>query len=129
MVDTSSPTLGVATEALLARAFGECALITAQEAAALLGLDVKTLRALTDDLTIRAVRIKKTRRYAEVDLRTYLTESPAAECPSTSPRKAASSNTTSSTKVVAFTALQARKHDAQRKRSSGNSGSTRRRGG
>jgi hypothetical protein len=37
-----------ATAALLARAFSDCALITGQAAARLLGVDDKTLKALAD---------------------------------------------------------------------------------
>ena len=48
--------VGPATEDLLSRAFADRALITAQAAARILGLDVKTLRRMTDQFGIRAVR-------------------------------------------------------------------------
>ena len=72
--------LGPATEALFERAFRDAATISAQAAAQLLGLDVKTLRAMTDDQTIRAVRRGKLRSYTEADLRAYLTKGEPPPC-------------------------------------------------
>jgi excisionase family DNA binding protein len=66
--------LGPATEAILARTFGERLLITMQEAAKLLGMDIKTLRSMTDEGLIRAVRRGKVRAYIEADIRRFLLE-------------------------------------------------------
>ena len=112
-----SAALGPAIEARIQAAFAEGCLITATATANLIGCDPKTLRAMTDGGMIRAVRIGlgKTRRYTEGDIRAYLTES-AAPCPSTSPRRAPTSNTTSRSKVVDFTARRALKRAARPKK-------------
>lgn len=73
--------LGAVTEARLSALFANSALATAAATAEFLGMDVTTLAALTDAHVIRAVRVGagKTRRYAERDVRLYLTDSPPAE--------------------------------------------------
>lgn len=108
--------LGPVTERRFAEAFAAGAVITAKAAAELIGLDVKTLDALSEGQVIRSVPRGKRRAYTERDLRAYLTEEHGASCPSTSPRKAASGSTTSSTRLVDFTALRASKLAARRKR-------------
>ncbi|MDR3513970.1 MAG: helix-turn-helix domain-containing protein [Caulobacteraceae bacterium] len=129
IADLAIAAVGPSTEARIALAFATRALITAKEAASILGIDVKTLRALTDGLALRALVVGKVRRYAEADIRRYLIEGPDAECPSTSRPRAASSNMTSSTRVVGFTARLARKRDAQQRRSNAGCASTPRKGG
>jgi hypothetical protein len=117
--------LGAATEALIARAFAESALISAQAAAPVVGVNEKTLRAMAEAGVIRSVIVgANTRRYAEADLRAYLAGERFGEvksCPSTSRRKAASGTTTSSKKVVDIRALleqrRARKPNGSKKRS------------
>lgn len=71
--------LGTATEARVCAAFAETALLTAEAACALLGIDTKSLRALTNDGIIRAVRRGGGghRAYTEGDIRAFLTESAA----------------------------------------------------
>lgn len=108
--------IGPVTERRLKAAFAKSCLIDAQTTAALLGMDVKTLRETTDAGVIRAV-LKgggKTRAYTEGDIRAYLTES-VFPCPSTAPRRARTGITTSSSKVVGFTARRALKRAAQQK--------------
>lgn len=121
--------LGPTTEARFATAFARTAIVTAKAAAELIGLDVKTLDALAEKQVIRSVPKGKLRAYTERDLRAYLIEGPDAACPSTSRPKASSGSSTLSSVVVGFTALQAKRHDAQRKPSRGSSGSTRQRAG
>jgi len=124
---TASPapiqTLGPVTEARFAAAFADGATVTAKAAADLLGLDVKTLGALTDALTIRAVRRGKLRAYTEHDLRAYLLDGPGIgaadrEKPwaSGSRSKAGSGITNSGLRVVAFTDRPASKRAARPKR-------------
>ena len=110
------PALGPATEARIMAAFGDACMITAKATADLLGVDEKTLGAMTDALVIRAVRVGKLRRYTEADIRHYLIEGPAAPCRSTNRSKAASSSTTSGGRVVAFTARRVSKPGAKPKR-------------
>ncbi|ADK99416.1 helix-turn-helix domain-containing protein [Brevundimonas subvibrioides] len=71
--------IGPATEARLLSLFASAALATAEATAAFLGIDVKSLRALTDAGLIRAVRRGGGghRAYTEGDIRAYLTESAA----------------------------------------------------
>jgi excisionase family DNA binding protein len=107
--------LGAATEARILAAFANACMITAGAAAALLGVDEKTLGAMTDDQVIRAVRVGKVRRYTEADVRLYLAEGPDLPCRSTSRPKAASTNTISGPRVVAFTARPASKPAARRR--------------
>ena len=85
-------------------------------AARLIGVDEKTLAALSERRVIRFVPRGKLRGYTERDLRAYLTEEHEAPCPSTSPLRAASGNTTSSLKVGAFTARRGKLRDAPPKR-------------
>lgn len=65
--------LGPATEALFAKAFAECALIPANKAGPLVGIDEKLLRGMAAQGVIRSVIVgASTRKFAEVDLRMYL---------------------------------------------------------
>lgn len=97
--------IGPATDTLIREAFRDRCTITAQAAAKLLGVDVGTLREMTDAGIIRAVRTGsgKTRRYTEGDIRAYLEES-AAPCRSIKPPKVRTGSTTSRSNVVGFTA-------------------------
>lgn len=69
--------IGPATETRLRAMFADKAVLTAGETSAFLGIDVKSLRALTNDGAIRAVRRGGGghRAYTEGDIRAYLTES------------------------------------------------------
>lgn len=64
------------TDELFQRAFGSSALITAKAAAALLGLDEKTLSALVLRGSIGAVSVGKQKRFTEADLRAFLETTP-----------------------------------------------------
>jgi len=70
------PTIGPATERRIQMAFADACIITAQAAAKLLGMDAGTLRELTDEGVIRAVR-RGRRAYTEGDIRCYLTQADA----------------------------------------------------
>jgi hypothetical protein len=109
--------IGPVTEARIQSAFAEAAVITLAAACQVIGCDPKTLREMADAGIIRVVRIGagKTRGYTEGDIRAYLTES-AAPCPSTSQPRVPSSNTTSRSKVVDFTARRALKRAARPKK-------------
>lgn len=107
------PNLGPATEARFAQAFASRATIFANAACRILGVDVKTLGALVEGGAVRFVLVGKTKRFTEADLRAYLSRETELPCPSTSRKTAASGNTTSSRKVVAFTALRASKASAR----------------
>ena len=61
--------LGPVTERRFAEAFAAGAVITAKAAAELIGLDVKTLDALSEGQVIRSVPRGKRRAYTERDLR------------------------------------------------------------
>jgi excisionase family DNA binding protein len=63
------------TDARFEAAFSAGALITAKAAAALLGLDEKTLTALVLRGSIRAVSVGKHKRFTEADLRAFLATS------------------------------------------------------
>jgi hypothetical protein len=89
--------LGAATERLFAQAFADAATINLKTAAALIGSNPKTLRKMTDDGLIRAVRRGQCRSYTEADLRAYLTEGPDV-CP----RDKKPSSTVRSDKIVPF---------------------------
>lgn len=95
-------------------AFSSACVLTCERTAELLGLDVRTLREMTDAAVIRAVRrgSGKTRAYTEGDIRAYLMESESPPCQSTSRKKGASGNTTSGTRVIDFTARRDRKRGA-----------------
>lgn len=80
--------LGPTTESRFAETFATRAVITRKAAAALIGLDEKTLDALSDAKVIRAVRIGARRGYVERDLRSYLIEGPDVECPPLKPKAA-----------------------------------------
>ena len=110
--------LGPMTEKRFEAAFAETAVITRRAAAKLIGVDEKTLDGLSDDGVVRAVRRGAHRAYTERDLRAYLAEGPDVECRSTSPKRAASGSTISSSKVVAFTDRPARLRGVQRRPSS-----------
>lgn len=111
------PMIGPVTEARIQSAFAQAAVITAAAACKVIGCDPKTLREMTDAGIIRAVRVGagKTRGYTEGDIRAYLTESDAP-CPSISQPRARTSNTTSRSKVVDFTARRALKRAARPKK-------------
>lgn len=73
--------LGPVTEARFARAFGDAAVVGKSVAADLLGLDEKTVDALTKEQILRSVpKGAKHRGYTERDLRLYLIEGPDLEC-------------------------------------------------
>ncbi len=106
--------IGPATEARILEAFAASAIVTAQVAAKLIGLDVKTLREMADAGVIRTVVVGvSTRYYTEADIRAWLSGERFGEvkreCPSTNPPKAASGTTTSSTKVIGFTEARAKR--------------------
>ncbi len=86
-------------------------LITEAEAAALIRVSPRTLRNLRSRGMIRYIRPSPRKVfYTAEDCAEYLakqTRQDTAPCQSTNPPKARSGNTTSSTKVVAFTVLQA----------------------
>lgn len=71
--------IGPATERRIMMAFADCCIITAQATARLLGMDAGTLRELTDDGVIRAVRRGHRRAYTEGDIRSYLTQGAATD--------------------------------------------------
>jgi|GEM_PF-954457 len=91
--------IGPATEARILAAFAHTALLSAEATGDLLGMDAKSVRAITDAGALRAVRRGggSTRAYTEGDIRYYLTESagPVREAKVTAPRPASS-------KVVPF---------------------------
>jgi len=70
-------TIGPATERRIQMAFADACIITAQAAAKLLGMDAGTLRELTEEGVIRAVRRGARRAYTEGDIRCYLTQADA----------------------------------------------------
>jgi hypothetical protein len=72
--------LGPVTEGRFSAAFSTRAVVDKATAAKLIGLDVKTLDALSDARVIRAVRKGAHRAYTERDLRLYLIEGPDIEC-------------------------------------------------
>ncbi|WP_271145387.1 helix-turn-helix domain-containing protein [Brevundimonas sp. NIBR10] len=113
---TAAP-IGAATEARILAAFKDTCLLSAEATARLLGIDVRSLRALNDDGLIRAVRRgrRETRAYTEGDIRAYLTQS-AAPCPSTNPPRAPTSNMTSRSGVADFMARRALKRAARPKK-------------
>ena len=77
---STDPDLGRITEARFAEAFSTRALVDKRTAAALIGLDVKTLDALSDAQVIRAVRKGVRRAYTERDLRRFILEGPDTTC-------------------------------------------------
>lgn len=66
-------------EQRIAAVFEDGLLATAKAVAALIRVDVKTLRAMTDEGVIRAVRRGKRRAYTEADVRAYLATPAEAE--------------------------------------------------
>jgi len=79
--------IGPITEARIAAAFAEAALITAQAVAQLLGVDEKTLRALADCGRIRVHPVGKSRRYTEAAIRHYLASGPDSAEPHRPPKR------------------------------------------
>jgi excisionase family DNA binding protein len=77
-VPETAPRLGPITEDRFRQAFAQSALVTAKEAARLVGLDVETLSRMADEGVIRAVRKGRLRSYTEHDLRAYLLAGPDA---------------------------------------------------
>ncbi len=75
--------IGPATERRIQMAFADTCVLTLKSAAKLLGMDEGSLRGLTDDGVVRAVRrgSGRTRGYTEGDIRAYLTQggAPARE--------------------------------------------------
>ncbi|UPT53185.1 hypothetical protein [Synechococcus phage Yong-M4-211] len=104
-------TLGPITDARFAEAFAHKAIIPCAQAAALVGVDEKTLAILP----IPSVPRGKQRGYTEIALRTYLLEGADLECPSIARPRAGSGSSTSSCKVTAITDLPGRRHDVQRR--------------
>lgn len=76
MQDSAAEPLGPVTEARFAEAFANRAIIDKSAAADLLGMDVKTLDAMTAAGLIRSVSKGVHRAYTERDLRLYLLEGP-----------------------------------------------------
>ena len=106
--------LGAATEALIARAFAESALIYPQVAAKLVGVDEKTLREMADSGVIRfAIVGTSARRYTEADIRAFLAgerpEQKAQPCRSTSRAKGGSGISTLSRKGADILDLRAQR--------------------
>lgn len=97
------PTIGPTTEARIAEAFTQAAVIGGEAAASLIGCDPKTLNELADIGAIRAVRKGggKRRGYTEGDIRAYLTES-AGPCRDSIPKSRATGGPARA-KVVPFT--------------------------
>ena len=117
--------LGPITEARFSDAFSKGALATLKAAAELVGLDEKTLKAMTVSGVIQGTPRGRLVGYSEMALRAYLLNpmpisSPEEKvtCQSTSRRKAASGTTTSSTKAVGFMAQRALRLAARPTRSS-----------
>lgn len=96
----ATATIGPATERRIQMAFADTCLLTCQATARLLGMDEKSLRALTEDGVIRAVRrgAGRNRAYTEGDIRAYLTESAAPSREKPAPKVSRSGTT----KVVSF---------------------------
>lgn len=104
--------LGPVTERRFADAFARCAVITAKAAAELIGVDEKTLGALTDRGVLRAVPRGRLRAYTEHDLRAYLTEEHhIAPAPPAQTRPSARQ----SSRVVAFSQLNAGRPEPARR--------------
>lgn len=108
--------LGPTTERRFAAAFERAAVITKKAAAELIGLDEKTLDALSESGAVRWVPKGKLRAYTERDLRAYLTEGPDVECRSTSRQRAVSTTSTSSIVAGDFMARRAAKLAGKPKR-------------
>lgn len=105
--------LGPTTERRFAEAFGRAALLTAKAAAALIGVDEKTLGDLTERGVVRAVPRGRLRAYTEHDLRDYLTADHALpvrrdDRPRSAPQRGG--------KVVPFTERAGRPDAARRQR-------------
>ena len=110
----------------IARAFESAAFITHGAAAALLGVDRKTLKKEGDDKNIAfAIVGSKSRRYAESDIRDYVAylKARGTQCQldeenegpaSISARKARSGNTTSDAMVYDFLAQHAKRKSERR---------------
>ncbi|MCA0359409.1 MAG: helix-turn-helix domain-containing protein [Proteobacteria bacterium] len=70
--------LGPITEERFRQAFAASALVSAKDAARLVGVDVETLSRMADEGIVRAVRKGRLRSYTEHDLRAYLLAGPDA---------------------------------------------------
>jgi hypothetical protein len=95
MSEARDPALGPVTEARFQAEFAERAIVGIGVAARLLGLDEKTVEALTAARILRSVpKGTKHRGYTERDLRAYLIEGPDLECarPEPKPRAKPASN-------------------------------------
>ena len=116
--------LGPVTERRFEEAFKDSALVTAKAAASLIGLDEKTLKAMTMDGAIQACPRGRRHAYTEGALRDYLTNPPPVPSssedlglgPFTSRRKASSGTTSSRTRPITFTAIQMAKNAEKLKR-------------
>lgn len=111
--------LGPVTERRFAEAFAAGAVITAKAAAELIGLDVKTLDALSEGQVIRSVPRGKRRAYTERDLRAYLTDEHGASCPSINPSSAKSRAAPRPLQVVGFSQRKGKLRDTPVRRRSG----------
>ena len=116
--------LGPVTERRFEEAFKDSALVTAKAAASLIGLDEKTLKAMTMDGAIQACPRGRRHAYTEGALRDYLTNPPPVPSssedlglgPFTSRHKAGSGSTSSRTRPITFTAIQMAKNAEKLKR-------------
>jgi len=93
-------------------------LVPPKEAAEMLDISVKTLRALTDDGQIKYVLVGARRKYEPDDLKEFIQRGKA--CPSTGRRSRRTGTMTSKSRVYDFTAarerrISARRSDAKRK--------------
>lgn len=94
--------LGPATEARFAEAFAHSSILSKKAAAALIGLDEKTLDAASDAKIIRAVRKGAHRAYTERDLRAYLLEGPDVPCAPSAPKLKARAAAGANVRLVNF---------------------------
>lgn len=116
--------LGPVTERRFEEAFKDSALVTAKAAASLIGLDEKTLKAMTMDGAIQACPRGRRHAYSEGALRDYLTNPPPIPTSSKdlgpgsaiSRRKAGSGGTTTRPRPMTFTAIQMAKKAEKLKR-------------
>jgi hypothetical protein len=94
--------LGPATEAALAAAFRGRAIITARATARVLGMDVKTLRRLTDRGTIWTTQRGDLDGYTEGAIRDFLSSPPPAPPAAADPPKATRPKRAPDGKVYSF---------------------------
>lgn len=95
--------LGAATEARFAAAFAVKAIIDVKAAGKLLGLDARTLTAMTERGEILAVRRGQHEGYTERECRRYLIEGPAVECVKKAPAGKRATATGGNVQRVNFT--------------------------